>query len=235
MILELFWVWEDARVWAHWNCSLDGHLDCLRPVPQAQNASCVSSMLNFLRAHRWWADAMADCLVLIEPGLGGSIPCAHVDVMPFLHLLYLMSVFEGSFSSWGITYWMKRKLFILYAFNNVQCPRIPCFLLVTPFPPSPHSSRSLPAFFLTGAWVIQTTSSVVIKTCVESSVLSLILEPWVRSGVSCSTSSEARTRAAAQPSLSVGDLFITKGEVGSCGSHQRHWLTRKPEASAGGT
>ena len=150
MILVLFWVWEDARVWTHWNYSLDGHLDCLRPVSQAQNASCFSSMLNFLRAHYWWADAMANCLVLIEPGLGGSIPCPHVDVMSFLHLLYLMSVFEGSFSSWGITYWIKRKLFILYAFNNVQCPRISCFLLVPPFPPLLTLRSPYPPSFLLG-------------------------------------------------------------------------------------
>ena len=32
MILVLFYVWEDARVWAHWNHSFDMHLSYLGPV-----------------------------------------------------------------------------------------------------------------------------------------------------------------------------------------------------------
>lgn len=36
MVLVLFYIWEDARVWAHWNYSLDMHLNCLGPL------SCLS-------------------------------------------------------------------------------------------------------------------------------------------------------------------------------------------------
>ena len=33
MNLALFYVWEDARVWAYWNHSFDVHLSCLEPTP----------------------------------------------------------------------------------------------------------------------------------------------------------------------------------------------------------
>ena len=32
MTLALFYVWDDARVWAHWNHAFDMHLSCLGPV-----------------------------------------------------------------------------------------------------------------------------------------------------------------------------------------------------------
>lgn len=32
MTLALFYVWDDARVWAHWNHAFDTHLSCLGPV-----------------------------------------------------------------------------------------------------------------------------------------------------------------------------------------------------------
>ena len=55
MIIVLFYIWEDARVWAHWNHSFDMHLSYLGPV------SCFSPIWIPLRAHClglkcWWLD-----------------------------------------------------------------------------------------------------------------------------------------------------------------------------------
>ena len=44
--LVLFYVWEDARVWAHWNHSFDS-LRYLGPV------SCFFPILSHLREHHW--------------------------------------------------------------------------------------------------------------------------------------------------------------------------------------
>lgn len=38
-VLVLFCLWESARIWAHWNYPLHGHLNCLGPVSKAQNSS----------------------------------------------------------------------------------------------------------------------------------------------------------------------------------------------------
>ena len=43
--LALFYAWEDARVWAHWNHFLDMHLNCLGPV------SCFSHSWIPCRVH----------------------------------------------------------------------------------------------------------------------------------------------------------------------------------------
>ena len=49
MILVLFYVWEDARIWAHWSYSLDLHLNYLGPV------SCFSSSkIPFIEYWRGW-------------------------------------------------------------------------------------------------------------------------------------------------------------------------------------
>ena len=42
IILEYFCVWEGARIWVHWNYSLDMHLKHLGLVSKAQNASGFS-------------------------------------------------------------------------------------------------------------------------------------------------------------------------------------------------
>ena len=47
MNLVLFYVWEDAKVWAHWNHSFGIYLSYLGPV------SCVFSSLSLLRVHHW--------------------------------------------------------------------------------------------------------------------------------------------------------------------------------------
>ena len=36
MILVLFYLWEDIRIWSHWNDSLDTHLNYLGPIPKVQ-------------------------------------------------------------------------------------------------------------------------------------------------------------------------------------------------------
>ena len=41
MNLALFYVWEDAGVWAHWNHSFDMHLNFLGPVSCIQDASWI--------------------------------------------------------------------------------------------------------------------------------------------------------------------------------------------------
>ena len=49
-----FYVWEDARVWAHWNYSFHMHLSYLEPV------SWVFHILRFLEAHpREWLQSDA--------------------------------------------------------------------------------------------------------------------------------------------------------------------------------
>ena len=70
--LALFYVWEDAKLWAHWNHSFDGHLSFLGPVSciftswvssgwtlgsgcsvmAATWQVCLVSFLSFLRAHQ---------------------------------------------------------------------------------------------------------------------------------------------------------------------------------------
>ena len=40
--LVLYYVWEDVRIWAHWNCFLDMHLNHLGPVSRTQNISYFS-------------------------------------------------------------------------------------------------------------------------------------------------------------------------------------------------
>ena len=47
MILVLFYVWEDARVWDPWSYSFDMNLNYLGPVP------CFSSPWIPLRVHSW--------------------------------------------------------------------------------------------------------------------------------------------------------------------------------------
>ena len=52
--LALFYIWEDTKVWAHWNRSLHVHLSYLGPV------SCDFSHPKFLSAHRReWLQLMA--------------------------------------------------------------------------------------------------------------------------------------------------------------------------------
>ena len=52
MIFVLFYIWEDARVWANWNYSFDKHLNYLGPI------SCFSPSWLPLRVHcqgsLWW-------------------------------------------------------------------------------------------------------------------------------------------------------------------------------------
>ena len=68
MIVVFFHVWEDARVWAHWNYSLDTHLHYLGPVsyfspswvPSGRNVrgSCSGQLLdahNILCLLKWQA------------------------------------------------------------------------------------------------------------------------------------------------------------------------------------
>ena len=57
MISALFYVWEDARVWAHGNHSLDMHLNYLGPV------SCFSSS-EFPSGRAIGTSAVADGLMV---------------------------------------------------------------------------------------------------------------------------------------------------------------------------
>ena len=43
---ELFYVWEDARVWAHWNHSSNVHLSCLGPVSHVFSAWVTLGCFN---------------------------------------------------------------------------------------------------------------------------------------------------------------------------------------------
>ena len=53
VIFMLFYVWEGARVWLHWNYSLDTHLNYLGPVSRAPNVSWFSASWIPLGAYIW--------------------------------------------------------------------------------------------------------------------------------------------------------------------------------------
>ena len=57
MILTLFYVWEDAKVWAYWNYSLDIHLEYLGPDPEFPSRPTVTGEE---------AAAATDALILVE-------------------------------------------------------------------------------------------------------------------------------------------------------------------------
>ena len=52
--VALFFVWEDARVWAHWNHSFHMHLSYLGPV------SCIFHILSTSRCREWLQPNAAD-------------------------------------------------------------------------------------------------------------------------------------------------------------------------------
>ena len=54
IILVLLYVWEDARIWGHWNYSLDVHLNYLGSVSKAHKASCFSLSGIALGAYHQW-------------------------------------------------------------------------------------------------------------------------------------------------------------------------------------
>ena len=56
MIIVLFYIWEDARVWAHWNHSFDMHLSYLGPV------SCFLQS-KFPSGHTVWGWNADDLIV----------------------------------------------------------------------------------------------------------------------------------------------------------------------------
>ena len=70
MNLVLFCVWEDERVWAHWNPSLDVQLNCLGP------ASCFFSPESPQGALSWVAPSMAEGLVDVFVYWDGSTDTA---------------------------------------------------------------------------------------------------------------------------------------------------------------
>ena len=53
VIFMLFYVWEGARVWLHWNYSLDMHLNYLGLVSRAPNVSWFSASWIPLGAYIW--------------------------------------------------------------------------------------------------------------------------------------------------------------------------------------
>ena len=62
MIVVLLYIWEDARVWAHWNCSFDMHVSYLFSI------SILFSILNSpqgtlseaaMLMTQWWATFIA--------------------------------------------------------------------------------------------------------------------------------------------------------------------------------
>ena len=65
IILVLFYVWEDARVWAHWNYSFDLHLNYIGPVSYF-SPSWISLMI---RCWGWlsdlwhWATCFSSCWI----------------------------------------------------------------------------------------------------------------------------------------------------------------------------
>ena len=60
--LVLYYVWEYARIWAHWNCFLDMHLNHLGPVSRTQNISYFSPSWH-LESSSWvgWGLGFSCC------------------------------------------------------------------------------------------------------------------------------------------------------------------------------
>ena len=77
MILVLFCVWDDARMWADWNYSLDIHLNYLGPVSKAQNPSSFSASWIPLWVHYRWVTALPDGLVPVELEWGATFFSLH--------------------------------------------------------------------------------------------------------------------------------------------------------------
>ena len=65
MNLALFYVWEDVRVWAHWNHSFDVCLSCLGPV-SCFSPSWIPSGCCRGGCRGWWVDAPKILCLLIQ-------------------------------------------------------------------------------------------------------------------------------------------------------------------------
>ena len=71
-VWELFYVWEDARVWAHWNHSFEVHLSYLRPVfgsvpPWIPSGGKTGGLFS-----SWWLDGHILCLLIMAGNLLSS-------------------------------------------------------------------------------------------------------------------------------------------------------------------
>ena len=89
----LFYVWEDARVGAHWNHSIDKHLSCLGPVS--------SPILSPLRVHGWGVAAGAE-------GLAAGHP--FVSILSFLRA-HCRGGCSGLMAAISFVYWNGRQRF----------------------------------------------------------------------------------------------------------------------------
>ena len=77
MNLALFYAWEDARVWAHWDHSFDMQFSYLGPV------ACFFPILSSLRAHQWGQQQWLMATVSFACWCGGKTFHSHT---PSLHL-----------------------------------------------------------------------------------------------------------------------------------------------------
>ena len=68
MNLALFYVWEDARVWAHWNHSFDTHLNYLGPVSYFSPSWIPSgyTVRGVGGCNGWWLDGHNILCLLIQ-------------------------------------------------------------------------------------------------------------------------------------------------------------------------
>ena len=94
MILVLVCVWEDARIWAHWNYSSDMHLHRLGPVSRAQNFLCFppsgippGCTVGRVCCSGWWLDGGHHFLFSV---MAGYILCPYLGDK-FTFLLHLES------------------------------------------------------------------------------------------------------------------------------------------------
>ena len=62
-----WYIWENARIWGHWNFPLDMYINNLGvSIYKAQNASSFSPSWIPLRIHCLWLNAVANGLIFVE-------------------------------------------------------------------------------------------------------------------------------------------------------------------------
>ena len=66
MILVLFCIWKEARIWGHWKFSLDMHLSYLGMGTQSTECFRFFSVLNSPQVNCHWVAAVTNGLIFVE-------------------------------------------------------------------------------------------------------------------------------------------------------------------------
>ena len=120
----LFYVWEDAKGWAHWNHSFDMYLSCLGP------ASCVfpSWVSSACTVGRWLrADGLMAGMLFLSCGAalmwwldGCNILCLLIWQATFFHsqLIYSPNTRNLSWARCQPEHWNYKREVTLFALNH---------------------------------------------------------------------------------------------------------------------